>query len=78
MSEMQWTADEVQGFVARVGEFYSQLSETEQQLFADMLQDSVQDAADVAGFSASGQPIPMSAIGEALTEYLLAHPAAIS
>jgi hypothetical protein len=76
MSDTTWTADEVQGFVARIGEFYSELSEAEQQIFTDMLRDRVQESAEVSGYALTDAALPTSAISEVISEYLLTHPSA--
>ena len=76
MSDTTWTSDEVQGFVARIGEFYGELSEAEQQIFTDMLRDRVQDSAEVSGYALTDQALPTSAISEVISEYLLNHSSA--
>lgn len=76
MSDTTWTADEVQGFVARIGEFYGELTEAERQVFADVLSDRVQESVEVSGYSLTDQPLPTSAISEVISEYLLNHPSA--
>ena len=76
MSDTTWTADEVQGFAARISEFYSDLSEAEQQIFTDMLRDRVQESAEVSGYTLTDEALPASAISGVVSEYLLAHPSA--
>jgi hypothetical protein len=73
MNETTWTADEVQGFVARIGEFYGELSEAEQHIFADMLRDRVQDTAEVSGYMVADQTLPTDVLSRVVSEYLLAH-----
>jgi hypothetical protein len=71
MTDTTYTPDEVQGFVAQVSAFYSELSDTERRIFTDMLVDGVLSA-DTQGFAISDEPMPTSTISEALSEFLLA------
>jgi hypothetical protein len=73
MNETTWTADEVQGFVARISEFYAELSEAEQHIFADMLRDRVQETAEVSGYMVADQTLPADVLSRVVSEYLLTH-----
>lgn len=77
MSDAQWTREDVHGFVTKVSAFYTDLNETQQQIFTDMLRAGVWSAADVSGYALSEQPVSATTMSAALSEYLMAHPAAI-
>ena len=76
MTEMpneQWTAEDVQGFTAKVAEFYSSLSPEQQEIFSDMVQDSVAGDEDTGGFGAITGPVDSAMLTDAISRHLLSH-----
>lgn len=71
MNDTQWTADEVQGFASKLGDFYTELSPTQKQIFADMLDDGVRGDDEVAGYIANDGTLPASTVVKAVSEYLM-------
>jgi hypothetical protein len=76
MSETVWTAEEIEGFVTRLGAFYAELSETERRILTDMLRDRVQATAEVSGYALAEQVLSADALTDVISQYLLAHPSA--
>jgi len=72
MTDQRWTRDDVQRFADKLGSFYAELSDTEKQIFADMLEDGVRDTDDVAGYVQSADVVPTAAVTTAVTDFLLA------
>jgi hypothetical protein len=73
MTDTRWTADDVQGFTARLADFYSDLTPAQKQIFADMLEDDVRGSDEVAGYLQSDEPLPSSVITTAVADYLMEH-----
>lgn len=72
MTDERWNQDDVQGFSEKLGSFYDELSDTEKQIFADMLEDGVRDADDVAGYVQGTGMAPTATVTAAVSNFLLA------
>ncbi len=73
MAEILWSDAEVQGFTAKLGDFYDSLSPAGRQIFTDMLHEEVRGSDDVAGYLQiePGQ-IPAAVLAPAVAEFLMA------
>lgn len=70
MTDTRWTTDDVTGFVTRVNEFYTTLTDEERRMFADTLREGVLKDTDVTGYTTT-TTMTTTTLTTALTDYLL-------